>query len=879
MSDSFLATKLAPPPLRTHLVARPRLTALLNEGSTRALTLISATAGFGKTTLVSEWLKERNDQPSPPPVIWLALDADDNTPTRLLRHVGAAVQPIAPAWGKEVSARLADTTFSGLEITPDALLNELNALQEPCIAILDDYHVITSPAVHTALGYALEHLPPQVHIVLITRADPPLPLARLRARDQLTEIRAADLAFTPEEAAQFLNRVMGLELTAEHVNALERRTEGWIAGLQLAALSLRGAGDIDAFIENFTGNDRYIFDYLAEEVIRKLDTPMRTFLLQTCILDRVCAALGNAVTGLHDSQALLERLERDNLFTIALDTHREWYRYHHLFGELLRHELRQTRADEISMLHRRAAEWYEQNGDAAEAIRHWLEAQEFERASELVEANVIRYLERAEFKTILNWLEALPQEYRERSPRLALVQVWAFLLTGEFEAAEAQLTRTAERLTDPADIAQLEALRALFVSLRGENRDRVGAARQAYERSANGSEFTRGLSAMNLGTSYLFEGELEAAFDVLGEAEQLMERAGNEALATIAKAGRADTEILRGQLGGAARRLEKILHAQEAMPTATNNIQLNSALVGLAELDREWNLLEEAQRKLARAAEQLNIAIGAPRFYLLSGAVQRALGQFNTAQEMLERARTDLQRFSLPILQNLWIAEQGALYLARGRPAAAVEWLAAHQVTPGMPSTFRHEPSLLVLAQTLIELKELDTAEAVLKRLAVSTETGGRMPRWIQTQVLHAVLDGRRGNSAGAQNVLQMALERAEPEGFVRLWVERGNEVGALLSLMTVSSLRIERYREKLIAAFPPMPSLPALSGSSDALSERELEILTLVAQGLSNGEIANRLTLTQGTVKWHVNNIFGKLDVHSRTQAVARARATHLLS
>jgi LuxR family maltose regulon positive regulatory protein len=881
MATDYLATKLAPPPLRTHIVPRPRLLAQLDAGVSRGLTLISATAGFGKTTLVTEWLTHHGEEKTAPNgksfplVIWLALDENDNTPTRLLRHVGAALTTVAPEWGRDVSAQLDTNSITGLDITPDALLNELNALTEPCIVVMDDYHLITSPEVHAALGYALEHMPPQMHLMLLTRADPPLPLARLRARDQLVEIRAADLAFTLEEAAQFLNRVMGLNLTSEQVNALEKRTEGWIAGLQLAALSLRGAGNVNAFIENFTGNDRYIFDYLADEVIRKLDAATRTFLLQTSILDKICASLGDTVTGQRDAQSLLERLESDNLFTIPLDTHREWYRYHHLFRELLRHELRRTREQEIPLLHQRAAVWYEQHGSPTEAVQHWLAAREFERAASLIEANVISYLERAEFKTILGWLDALPQEYRENSPRIALVQVWVFMLNGEFELAQAQLMRTAERLTDPADIAQLEALRALFIGLRGDSHDRVASARGAYARAAGVSDFTRGISALNLGTSYLFEGELDDAFRVLGEAEELMQRAGNKALAVIAESGRADTEILRGQLKRAARRLEKVLAVQESSHTA-EAAHVNSPLVGLAELDREWNHLDAAEQKLERARQHLNVEIGAPRFYLLYSAILRAKQNFNGAQEMLEQARLNTRRFSLPIFHTQWVAEQAALYLAQSRISDSAAWLATHNVTLNTPVTFLQEAELLALAQTLIAQNKLDDALSLLSCLADSTALGSRISRLAHTELLQALVYARKHETERSHALLLSALQRAEPEGYIRLFVERGAELAALLRSMTFSDPTLERYCIQLLAAFPPSPDSFDLP---EALSERELEILNLVAQGLSNGEIADQLTLTPGTIKWHVNNIFGKLDVHSRTQAVARARQSKILA
>lgn len=905
MSDHLLTTKLVPPPLRAHLVARPRLTALLDQGATRALTLISATAGFGKTTLVNEWLKKRTEarglrieenkirslqspvsglQPSvltpQHSTAWLALDADDNTPTRLLRHVIGALRTVAPLWGQDVLVRLDSNPLESFQDVPDALLNELNTLVGPATIILDDYHLITDPQVHMAVGYAIEHLPAQVHLVLITRADPPLPLARLRARDQLVEIRAADLAFTPAETAQFLNQVMGLNLTADQISALEKRTEGWIAGLQLAALSLRGQSDVNAFINNFTGNDRYIFDYLAEEVIGKLDTPTRAFLLSTSILDRVCASLGQAVTGTDDAQAVLERLEHENLFTIALDTHREWYRYHHLFGELLRHELRQTRAAEIPALHRRAAEWYEARGLYTEAIQHWLSAQDFDRAAPLIEQNVVGCLERAEFKTLSYWLDTLPQSYRAQYPRLALAQVWAFMVTGDFAQAEEQIVHAAEQLADAADLVQLETLRALLISLRGSDLDRLTHARRAYAGAATGSAFTRGLAAMNLGTSYLFEGQLDAAYEALSEAESLVRGAGNQALAIIAASTRAEVDMLRGNLRHAAENLDRLVSDLSA-PNSNGPSPLSQALVRLADLEREWNYLDRALEKLERVEQNIRDVIATPFFYLTYAAVLRAHGNFESAQARLDQARSTTARFVVPIFQTQLTAEQALLYLAQGDLRAVETWFDKRGVNAEMPVTFANEPCLLVFAEMLLAQNKTDSARELLTRLEAAAQPNGCVPHWLTTQILQAMLSARSGDLAHAQFLLLCALERAEPEGYIRTFIDRGEALADLLTSLELSPA-LETYRAALLAAFPahPRARLVARADSpEDSLSDRELEILKLVATGLSNNEIAKELILTSGTVKWHVNNIFGKLDVHNRTQAVARAREIKILA
>lgn len=875
MAKPLLTTKLAPPPLRAQLVSRPRLIAQLDRGATRALTCISAGAGFGKTTLLNEWCRKETGR-----TVWLTLDVDDNAPMRLLRHLIEGLAAVAPEWGREMSTRLDTQPLSPLDDVADMLLSELNALTEPCTIILDDYHVITAAPVHQALGLALEHLPARVHLILITRVDPPLPLARLRARDQLTEIRAVDLAFTPGETAQFLSQVMGLQLTAEQMRALEKRIEGWIAGLQLAALSLRGHNDVNTFIENFTGNDRYIFDYLADEVIRKLDTLTRTFLLQTSILDRVCAPLGQAVTEIADVQEMLDRLERDNLFTLPLDNHREWYRYHQLFAQVLRHELRQTRAKEIPELHCRAAQWYETRGLVEQAIEHWLAAQEFERAAELMEQNIIGYLERAEFKTMASWLDALPQAFHAQHPRLALARVWAHIVLGEFDQAEAQLARTAQQLSDPAELAQLDALRSLFIKFRG-GADHIRHARRAYDLSVSGSDFTRGFAAMNLGTGYLSEGELDSAYAVLVQAQDLMERAGNHTFATIAASARAETQILRGQLHDAAAGLEKNLKLRNAHGTPELP-RVYAGWIVLADLDREWNRLDHATEKLEFARAHVRGDFGAVRLFLTFAAVLRAQRDFDAAQEMVERARSSSNKFPLAMIQAQLNTEQAALYVASGELAAAEKWLTANGVSLETPVSFAHETAVLVFAEMLIALGRWTEANTLLERLHHSTLSGERIPRLIWTEILQAQVAGARGDLKIAHNILHRVLERAEPEGYIRTFVDRGSATARALATMHLRTRALETYRKKLLAAFS-IPSVtysaPAPDSTLDALSQRELEILQLVATGLSNNEIARELVLTSGTVKWHVNNIFGKLDVHNRTQAVARARKIKLLA
>ena len=432
MSTPILATKLYIPPPRPKVVLRPRLIERLNEGLDRKLTLISAPAGFGKTTLVSEWVAG-----SERPAAWLSLDEGDNDPTRFLTYLVAALQTIAPDIGEGVLSVLQSPQPPPTESILTALLNEITAVPDDFVLVLDDYHVIDARPVDAALTFLLEHLPPQMHLVITTREDPQLPLARLRARGQLTELRAADLRFTPSEAAAFLNEVMGLNLSAEDIAALETRTEGWIAGLQLAALSMRGREDVPGFIRAFAGDNRYIVDYLVEEVLQRQPERVRSFLLQTSILDRLSGPLCDAVTGQEEGNALLEALERGNFFVVPLDDRRHWYRYHHLFADVLHAHLMAEQPDQVPTLHRRASEWYEQHGSAADAIRHALAAEDFERAADLVELAVPAMRRSRQEATLLGWLKALPDELIQCRPVLSVAYAGTLL-----QAASSRALRT-----------------------------------------------------------------------------------------------------------------------------------------------------------------------------------------------------------------------------------------------------------------------------------------------------------------------------------------------------------------------------------------------------------------------------------------------------
>ena len=540
----ILATKLYLPRLRPNVVSRPRLIERLNEGLHRKLTLIAAPAGFGKTTLVSAWVEgiER-------PTAWLSLDEGDNDPTRFLTYLVAALQTIAANIGEGVLGVLQSPQPPPPEAILTALLNEITTLPDNFVLVLDDYHVIDAQAVDIALTYLVEHLPPQMHLVIATREDPQLPLARLRARSQLTELRAADLRFTASEASAFLSQVMGLSLSAEDIAALEDHTEGWIAGLQLAALSMQGHQDVPGFIQAFAGDHRYIVDYLVEEVLERQPEPVRSFLLQTSILDRLHGPLCDAVTGQEGGNARLEALERGNFFVVPLDDKRHWYRYHHLFAEVLSAHLLAEQPDQVATLHRRASAWYEQHGSVADAIRHALAAEDFGRAADLVELAVPAMGRSRQEATVLGWLKALPDELVRARPVLSVHYAGALLLNGELEGVEARLRDAEQWLDTKTDMGELAltssaelvvvdeeefrglagniaVYRAAIALALGDVANTMKYARRALDLVPEDDDHWRGSAAGFLGLAYWTSGDLEAAHRSYAECMARVQRAG-----------------------------------------------------------------------------------------------------------------------------------------------------------------------------------------------------------------------------------------------------------------------------------------------------------------------------------------------------------------
>src|SRR6266498_1213324 len=864
MAAPVLATKLYIPPPPPKVVVRTRLIERLNEGLSAGgkLTLISAPAGFGKTTLVSEWITGSDRQ-----VAWLSLDEGDGEPVRFLTYLIAALQTVAPNIGEGIMGALQSSQPPPIELLLTALLNNINSIPGDFVLVLDDYHVIDATQVDEALTFLVEHLPPQMHLVITTREDPALPVPRLRARRQLIEFRAADLRFTPSEAAEFLNQVMDLNLSLEEVAVLETHTEGWIAGLQLAALSMRGRQDIPGFIQAFAGDNRYIVDYLVEEVLQRQPQPVRNFLLQTAILDRLSGPLCDAVIGNHPegtgqeaSSARLESLQRGNFFLIPLDDKRHWYRYHHLFADVLRMYLMTEQPDQVPALHRRASEWYEQNGSATDAIHHALAAKDFDRAADLIERAVPAMRQSRQEATMLGWLQTLPDELFHRRPVLSVYYAGALLLNGKLEGVESRL-RDAERWLDtntnrserleassvemvvvdenefrrlPGWIAIYRAASALAL---GDVPETMKYARLALELVQEEDYVGRGAAAGLLGLAYWTSGDLEAAHRTYADGMANVQKAGYLSDAIGSAIALADIRIAQGRL-------------HEAMSTYERGLQLSTEqgahvlrgtadmYVGMSELHRERDDLHAATQHLLRSQE-LGEHTGLPqnryRWRVAMARIREAEGDLGGALDLLNEAERLYMSDFFPNVRPV-PALRARVWVAQGELGEALGWVREKGLSVADDLSYLREFEHITLARVLLaRYRSERTAGAIhdatrlLERLLQAAEEGKRTGSVIEILVLQALAHQTRGDIPAALASLQRALTLSEPEGYVRIFVDEGLPMASLLRAVAKQGIASRYVRRLLAAVNKTKDSTPAKQGLIEPLSERELDVLRLL--------------------------------------------------
>ncbi|HUV28936.1 MAG: HTH-type transcriptional regulator MalT [Anaerolineales bacterium] len=891
MTMPLVVTKVKVPPVRENRVLRPRLLEQLKAGLGRKLTLLSSPAGFGKTTLLSEFAVE-GDRPA----AWFSIDEEDDDSNRFLSYLIASLETIDQGFGESMYPLLQTPKPERIETLLAVVINEIEAAFPPFVLIIDDYHLISSPDIHQAIAFLIEHLPEQMHMVIATRADPPLALSRLRVRAQLSEIRENDLRFSNAEAAEFLNQVMELDLADEQLAVMERRTEGWAAGLQLAALSLQDQADKERFVEAFAGSNRYILDYLGQEVLDHQDGQVRDFLLQTSILERLNASLCEAVTGASNSQEILEYLERNHLFILPLDQERTWYRYHSLFQDFLLKSLQRSQSDQIAVLHQKASIWYEGQGYVDEAIEHALSAGDHQRAMDLIESTAELRLMRSEASSIIRWIETLPEEVVLSRPTLCLTEAWALMLRGSpLEKVDSRLKVVESAHVADQVLGSAAALRAFLSSIKGDAEMSLELSLRALQLIPEDHLFLRSMVADNLGMVYLMRGDFDASIESFTQAAEISRQAGNTMIAVGALCNMAGIWMLQGQLKRAWSANEQALELAtdrrgRRLPVA------GKALLGLGEIAREWNDLDAATGYLNEGLELFRLfgELGSVLSYVTLARIKEVQGDLDAAQEIVDLARQLAIQFDASTMDDELVdAYQAQLWIVQGKNEQVDGWVEYKQLKKLVTENIgplRFNPMWEIYSQTLarvyISQGKYDDALRVIEPMLEIAEASQRMRSVLRVHAMQAVIYSLKGNTQIALEKLEKALNLAKAEGFVRTFLDEGKPMVQLLYQAAARGV-VPDYAEHLLAAYASSKPAEVSIRSKmedhlvllEPLSARENEVLKLIADGKTNQEIAVMLHISLSTVKGHISNIYGKLSVHNRTQAVARANELGILT
>lgn len=898
--DTLLSTKLSIPQARPDTVPRGRLIDQLNEGFDRKLTLVSAPPGSGKTTVLVEWSAQSENS-----VAWLSLDAGDNEPGRFFAHFLGAIQEIGPDIQGQALAFLQSSQPQSAQAVLDGLINEIGAKLQLFALVLDDYHEIESESIHNVVTYLLDHLPPQMHLVIATRVDPPLPLPALRARGELNEIRLADLRFTDEEIAILLNQHLGLGLRESDLSALEARTEGWIAGLQLAALSMQREEDIPAFIKNFTGSHRHVLDYLADEILDRQPESIRSFLLMTCILERMTGSLCDAVTESDSGQATLERLEAENLFVVALDSKRKWYRYHHLFGDFLEGRLQRAHPDWLPGLHLRASAWLEAQGLELDAIRHALEAGEAETAARMLKRIALSMVSGGDANTLLNLLSALPEATIMGHPRLILSKAFALTQAGRLDEAE-QAIKEFKYASNESSMhfnesqtkwlrAQSTTVRAIIACYRGDSPLALALSHEALENTPEDATTVRAVLSMNIAMNpvggYTTAEDLDSANRFLTEAINRSKSEGDLRSALPAISYLAPLQVYLGRLHEAAKTSRRALNISSSESVPPSPIRAFADVI-LGAVNREWNNLDEAEQSLKtgiaraeRGGDLNTLLLG----YLSLARVMEALADHDGAMELLEHAKEIA--VGAKLLPMIWqeAALRARIQNRRGEFDAAQSWSKASNLPIGGTLSYSRVNEYTTLASVFIAEASnrngsgaLEEAADLLTWVLELTQRAGLMGFEIEVLGLQALIYEKRRKGDLAMSALERALELGEPEGYVRTFVDEGASMEALLRRAAAKGIAVN-YVSMLLAAFETEKERehaapPGVEPLIEPLTNRELEVLRLMAAGLKNREIAEELVVVVGTVKAHIGSIYGKMNVDNRVQAVSRGKELGLL-
>lgn len=909
MLTSILATKLFVPRQRPKSVPRPQLLKRLTEALYGRLTLISAPAGFGKTTLASQWIMESGYA-----YTWLSLDKSDSDPTRLLAYIISALEKIIPTVGAGLVERLQSSQPPSAEWVLTTLINNMLTLSgDRFIFVLDDYHLLDSPTADQIVEFLIENLPLQMHLVITTREDPSFSLARLRARGELTEIRIADLRFTVDEITMFLNESMELNLSADDISILENRTEGWIASLQMAAISMQARDDVGSFLQSFTGSHRFILDYLFEEVLKQQADHIREFLYQTSVLNRLNASLCAKITGRDDTQLILETLERQNLLIIPLDDQRQWYRYHHLFADVLFTYATQQFSGQLNQYQRLASEWYEEQGDKAEAIRYAHAAKDDERVADLLELSWPAIFNGFKPATWLSWAQTLPDEMVNVRPVLSAGYAWVLLdehllddVEERLHVAERWLNETHQSddefpiIINKGEFGSLAATiaggYAYLAQVRGNAQETIEHAIRALERLPDDDHYNRGIMALFLGMGYWTMGKLTLAYDAFLDCVASLNRANHMHFQMVGMVRLADIRMAQGQLHNALTMYNESLNISSSTPEThlypdpEDNPFIPGTVnlyAGLSELHYKRGDLETAQQ-LANTglalSRQTIYSTSSDRLAVTMARIQIGLGNFDNALTLLREAEQQNQQKSTfapyPIS-----AMRAYVWLLQGKLDDALNWAKETGFSVNDPVSFRHEFEYLTLSRVLIALyreQQIDTAvneaEHLLDNLLNLAQDEGRTDSVIEILILQSIVYQVQGDNLAALDLLGDALNLAEPEGYIQVFVDEGKSMSQLLSMCLLHS-DDSSYLTRLLQAFDQSENEPEPNQLLiEPLSERELDVLRLISDGYTNRAIADKLFIALSTVKKHANNIYGKLNVTNRTQAIKRASELNIL-
>lgn len=941
MIPTILQTKLHIPPLRSGLVLRHQLHAKLDANVTASndfmhkLTLVSAPAGFGKSTLIANWAHGQRDSNDQIGYCWVSLDQGDNEPIRFWSYVVAALRTTAPDFAMSIQTILQSDRSPADDIVrttlPTTLINELVSVDGSFVLILDDFHLVTSTVIHESLAFLIDHAPTSFHLMLITRRDPLLPLARMRAQSQLFELRAQDLRFTQDEMVRFFQGTVEVPLSSEQIIAVDERTEGWIAGIQLAALSLRSQENADQFIANFAGSNRYILDYLVDEVLVQQPSDIQRFLLYTSILERMSAPLcdtllrsaqesrldgfdqesqegermiGDAVS--HQSQTILQELEEANLFIIPLDTERQWYRYHHLFADLLRHRLRNTHREQIETLHRRACDWLAAHRFADEAMQHAIALGDENVLGELIERFGEQMFGQGEIVTILRWFDALTTEYIGQHPYLAFLKAWAHGMLGHIQAAES-LLECIESSEEAEDFrGEVAALRGTLALADGNVDTGIEYLLQAWNLLEE-NHALMGATAVSLGVAHEVRGATQDAVEAFSIALRIGRQTNHLSTSLIALSMLASLQNLQGELWAAhelyQQALETIADQKNAVPGIASVIYIGYAqlLYLRNDLDGAENYIRQGLRYIEHTGQLGNPA----RAFVTSALVEFANHNVQAAFASLTRGERVLDRLNLSYYKSHIDGYRARLHLRSGNMRAAVDWLQSWQQSGPQNRGHRYEGEMLTAARIFAAQGNQEQALALVTQVEKSTEVAGRKGRLSEARLLKALIAWSARDEATAFTLLEQVLLQAEPAWTIRPFIDEGESMRSLLVQWKKSSNhhmfftrdggQVGEYVDNILKAFPHQdeeasfstthspdrhPSTPPSPASSliEPLSDREIDVLRLLAQGLSNQQMADQLIIAHGTVKRHLANIYGKLGVNNRTQAVATARDLNLL-